>query len=846
MPRAPIAPRRALVALIVALALSAPAVASSQSISATVDRTRLAVGEATILSVQVIGAQGAAAPQVAMADWEVRYAGPSTEVRFENGVTTSSVTHRYQLLAQKAGSFTFGPYTVEVDGKTLSSQPIAIEVVPRGSEPVQSGRPQLVLDARVGDTEPWVGERVPLTIRLLIPSGTRVDNLQFPQVHGEHVVAGAMPQPAQRDEHINGMAFRVLYFETHLTPLVAGERAVTVSMDLSVLEQARRNRQRGLFGMLGGFSQRRPVELRSEPLLLRARALPAEGRPPGFSGAVGSFNMQVAASPTELAAGDPVTVRVVVRGAGDLSKLQPPRYQASDELRAYDPLPLADLGGDAKGIEQVVIPQQPGVVELPALQLSFFDPEAEAYRTIRRRPRPLQVAESATAQAAVVAGGEQGRAEKVQGPLGRDIVFIKRAPGSWSEVGRSWWGSWALWLVHLAPALAVAGLWWRSRRAGALAANPKLRRFREAEAKARAALAGLDASDGGFVDRLHDAIGEYLGAKLDLPPGAIEGERVASALAEAGCAHDVCEQARAFFADLEALRYAPGGADDAVRRGLLARAETIVAALAKRRDLESGLAAAAKLALVAVISLTAVGPSHADVVSEAAPEAAFFAGNEAYAGGDYGRAVERYREALALGVESGALHFNLGNAHFKRGEMALAVASYLRARRLLPRDPDVAANLSFAEESLELPAEADPLWRRAVFALAYRASAVELATLLSVAWWSLCAVCAAMLLLPGRRDALRWPLAISALLALIAFANFAYRGQSLELWRDAVVAAANDVVVRFEPAADGTEHFTAPVGSRLTVHERREGWALVSRRDGRRGWLREDQIVRLR
>ncbi len=835
-------------------ALLATAVGSqARAVTATaqLDRAQVAVGESVVLSIEVEGTQDAAAPQLSgLADFRVRYMGPSTQMRFENGRTSSSITHRYQLFPSKPGRYQLGPFDVVAAGATLRTQAAAIQVVPRGRAAAPSGAPQLRLEARLSRTDPFVGERVPLTIRLLVPEGTRVDELQFPTVEGSSFTVGDMPQPTQRDERVYGSPHRVLYFDTYVIPRNAVAEELVVTMQMSVLEQRNRGGRRGVFGMFGdAFAQRRPLELRSEPVSLVARGLPPAGRPADFKGAVGTFDLKVSAAPTAVAAGDPVTVRVEVSGDGDLSRVSPPRFADTDGFRVYDPVAVKDPGQGKRAIEQVVIPQSQEISELPTLSWSFFDPTREAYRTIHKAPIPLQVAAAQGAPSGVIAQGDSGRAERAPGPLGRDIVYIKSTPGDWRSVGFSWLGSLLFWVVNLLPALAVGGLWWRNHRENLLAANPKLRRFRAAEADARAALAALsDTGDGEGFDGLSLALRDYLSRKLGLPPGAIEGAAVARAMRDAGYGEALAAEVAALLGDMEGLRYS-AGAGAADHHDFLRRVEKIIEGVEERKDLTERLAKA--LAAILVIALCALPPApaadaSADVGSASDTETSFFAGNHAYADGRYADAVERYSDALAAGSESGALHFNLGNAYFKQGDGAAALASYLRARRLLPRDPDVAANLSFAEESLELGGDDDPLWQRILFPIAYRATAAELAAVWTALWWLLCAALAATIALPRTRDSLRWPIRIVAVLALVVLANLLFRSDRLELTRDALVTAAHGAAVRFEPSADGTEHFEAPAGTRLEVDDQRDGWSRVSRRDGRRGWVESDSIVRLR
>src|SRR6185369_6326800 len=119
--------------------------------------------------------------------------------------------------------------------------------------------------------------------------------------------------------------------------------------------------------------------------------------------------------------------------------------------------------------EQVVIPMRDGAVTLPALHWSYFDPATRSYRTITPPPITLTVRPSAKANAAPeivgaqpAAPGEPTRPET----LGRDIVFIKDAPGTLRPIGSRPYHAPLWWLVQLLPVAAFAGAsaWARQQR----------------------------------------------------------------------------------------------------------------------------------------------------------------------------------------------------------------------------------------------------------------------------------------------------------------------------------------------------------------------------------------------
>ncbi len=90
---------------------------------------------------------------------------------------------------------------------------------------------------------------------------------------------------------------------------------------------------------------------------------------------------------------------------------------------------------------------------------------------------------------------------------------------------------------------------------------------------------------------------------------------------------------------------------------------------------------------------------------------------------------------------------------------------------------------------------------------------------------------------------------VAAIVAAVGLAltgsSAAYRLATVDLPSYAVVVAATDTDVRFEPSESGTSHFTTKPGTVLRILGEREGWAQVTRPDGKRGWVERAAIVAL-
>ena len=239
-----------------------------------------------------------------------------------------------------------------------------------------------------------------------------------------------------------------------------------------------------------------------------------------------------------------------------------------------------------------------------------------------------------------------------------------------------------------------------------------------------------------------------------------------------------------------------------------------------------------RLALWLLLAAGAVAPA-----SEGAL-AAFNAGHEYFRKGEYIQAAGAYEAALAAAGPSGALHYDAGNAWLKAGELGRAIGHYRAAERLTPRDEDLAANLEQARkrvaDRLEPPRPSPAL--RTAFFWAYVLSARELlhgtAAALGLA---LCFLCVR---LTGRGWA---SFSALAALALGLALGGGLLGAGLGHTPVGVVIPA-EASVRAGPEPGAVTLFHLHAGTELEVQGDESGWQKVRLSDGKRGWLRRDEL----
>ena len=231
---------------------------------------------------------------------------------------------------------------------------------------------------------------------------------------------------------------------------------------------------------------------------------------------------------------------------------------------------------------------------------------------------------------------------------------------------------------------------------------------------------------------------------------------------------------------------------------------------------------------------TVASPNAAPAESGSAVER-FVGANRAYEEGDYERAIELYQGLLREGYDSGVLHYDLGNAYLRNGELGRAIASYRRAEARTPRDRDLLANLAFARQSNK-----DAIAPPAPSALAstllfwhYRLGRGELARVtlvLNALFW-------ALLLLRVARPATQGVVGAAVVVGFLLLAT----GGSL-VWRWLApelvgVVVPQEVGARTAPDAESVVRFNLHAGAEVAVEAEEGDWIRITLPDGQRGWI---------
>jgi len=561
--------RRAAASVVAGAALVWACVAAADvGVRATAHPQRGQVGDTITLAIEITGTQEAPpAPALSLPAFDARYLGPSTQVSIVNGAVDARVQHRYALTARQAGHHTLGPFTIEHGGRRFQTEPVAVDISVAAAQPAPGGslpkgaREPLQLTLSVPRHEVFLHERLPIDVTLYVGQ-MRVGDVQYPTLAADGLSVDKFPEPSQRRETIDGQPFTVLGFHTEAVPLRTGALQLgPAAVNLSVYERRRGRVTDPFFDQF--LQQTRPTTLRSEPLTLTVLPLPEDGKPATFSGAVGSFTMTVDALPTEVTAGDPITLRMRLSGTGNLADSGPPVLSDPHAFRTYEPragkLEVAPAGAVSRSFEQVLIPSDPAVRAIAPVRFSYFDPVARRYQTLESAPIALLVrAPHETPRTDIVAApGSNQAARPAEERLGRDILYIKDDPGTLRPPGVGWYWVFLAW--QPLPTLLLLAAVWYDRRRTRLTGDVRYARFTRAGRTAQRALAAVahtlrNGEHQAAYDAVAGTIRDYLGAKLDLPPGGVDLAAVRARGVDTG----TLEQIRQLLDLCERARFAPG------------------------------------------------------------------------------------------------------------------------------------------------------------------------------------------------------------------------------------------------------------------------------------------------
>ncbi|HZQ46693.1 MAG TPA: BatD family protein, partial [Verrucomicrobiae bacterium] len=467
----------------------------------------------------------------------------------------------FHVMATTNGTFTMPSFEVMAYGKPVKVPETSLGVVPAGD--TTAGHEPLRLLVRLPEGDTYVGQTIKIPLILPDPGDGTVHGMSQPGITGEFIFS---------EPFLTGLRSEMIQHGDKTIPAFVQELTITPMREgpQTLVAQANAIAFRPVPGQTNGAMQPYPMLVDSDPFTLQVKPLPVEGRLPGFTGAVGEFQIEPPKlSTNEVHAGEPLTVTVILRGEGNMGRLTPPPPPSLRDWQTFPP--ISDSSASAAiqrfgfaSFSYPLIPLSDEIKSTPAIPFSYFDPKKKAYVDLTIPAVPITVKSAATgklAQAQPPSGAGSGlESDDPNREKALVMTGLAETPGKTVGSLRPLQARWWFLALQLLPAAGLGGLWACERRRRHLAKHPEIvlkrrarRGLRRELRRARRAAAAQDANS--FVTGAINALREACAPHGAANPEALVCADVLHELPVAEQQGRAGETVRRLFTAADALRF---------------------------------------------------------------------------------------------------------------------------------------------------------------------------------------------------------------------------------------------------------------------------------------------------
>ncbi|MBN8878570.1 MAG: protein BatD [Sphingobacteriales bacterium] len=345
----------------------------------------------------------------------------------------------FTLVALKEGHYIVPGASVKLHGQVFKSEPAPLEVISRaaavqkgilsekpslatdsylqpGEDPYEKIRHNLFMKVMVDKKACVVGQPVTATFKLYSRLNSKSDIVKNPGFYGFAIQDMInLADNVSATETVNGKKFQVhTVRKVQLYPLQAGlftidPMEVQSRVEFSTSMVSKKSEQEIVEGVIPtedelfskpGFKVCE-TSMHTEPVAIKVNPLPEHGRPAEFSGATGKFTIAASLEKQELARNEEGDLVVTIEGRGNFPQLAAPVVSWPKAMEGFEPEIKDSLNKELSPLEGRrvftfrFISNQAGTYTIPAINLSFFDPDSNRYKTTSTKPITVKITEAA-------------------------------------------------------------------------------------------------------------------------------------------------------------------------------------------------------------------------------------------------------------------------------------------------------------------------------------------------------------------------------------------------------------------------------------------------------------------
>ncbi|MBQ8155183.1 MAG: protein BatD [Prevotella sp.] len=518
--------------------------------------------------------------------------GPNRSVQSSyqmiNGHTSSSssITYTYIVVAMKNGSFTIPAAHVVVDGKTIASNSIKITVSGKSQANSGGGSSSRQRDndgaelrdagsrisgsdlfIKVSANKRRVYEQEPILLTYKVYTLVSLTQLEgkMPDLKGFHTQEVDLPQQKSfKVETVNGRPYRTVTWSQYVMfPQITGKLQIPSITFNGIVVQQNRNIDpfEAFFNGGSGYIE---VKKQIQAPGIEIQVDPLPQRPATFSGGVGKFSISAQLDKTSVKANDPIRLRVIISGTGNLKLIKQPEVAFPKDFDKYDAKITDKTKLTSNGLEGsmiydiLAVPRHQGKYEIPPVEFIYFNTETKKYETVKSEGFTLDVAKgSGNSSISDFTGQEDLQL------LNKDIRYIKTGDTRQHSLDDFFFGSTGYLVSIILLALVFISLFVIFRQRAIENANITKRRAGKANKVAtkrlkKASKLMAENKPGEFYDEVLRALWGYVGDKLNIPVEQLSHDNISMRLSGRNVNEETISQFIGALDECEFERYAPG------------------------------------------------------------------------------------------------------------------------------------------------------------------------------------------------------------------------------------------------------------------------------------------------
>lgn len=497
--------------------------------------------------------------------------GPSQSIKqsWINGEASFSQSYSYIIKPLRKGEFSIPSASIKLNEKIIRSKPVKIIVTNAVEIPLDPNDPNYIAEqnihlvAEISKSNPYVGEGVYVEYRLYVSQNISVQDFSYeesPQYNGFWNQEIKINGLTTKNGTYNGEQYRyVILQKALLIPTKSGNLTIDpIKMNIVIGVPTGRG---DFFG--NPIVKNITKSFASAKKYVRVKNLPLDGKPEGFSGAVGDFNYVVSSSRDILKSNETASVSLKVTGNGNLKLFELPEIKTPSELEVYTPEQIEKIKVTRNGIKgsvtkkYTIVPQYKGKYKIPNTEFSYFDLKEKKYVTISSKDLFIDVLE----------GKELETNSDLSQTMKKDVVFegenfryIQTSTSFLPMSKSNFYGSKLFYFLLLIPLLFIPIGIIVAKRNQARNRDVLGNKLRKADRLARKYLSEAKKQLGtpdAFYVALEKALHNYLKAKLRIETSDISKEKIIELLDEKNIEKTSINSFIDVFKSCDMARYSP-------------------------------------------------------------------------------------------------------------------------------------------------------------------------------------------------------------------------------------------------------------------------------------------------